>query len=208
MARKAGGKSFLTALQQAGVESRALRTATLSIEEVRSASMVRLHSLPDQPFSSTFPFDLPSGTGACSGENPAVLCLRPGEWLLISDSISAQDLMQQIETHIDPGQTSCLDNSDGLAVFRLAGAGAPWLLGKLSCLDFLAGINHGRHCACTKMGQVAVIVYYHQPHDEISRDQFVFDLVFDRSVAKYLWSLLTESAGHADELAKKYGDAR
>ena len=63
--------------------------------------------------------------------------------------------------------------SDGLAVFRLSGGGAPWLLGKLSGLDYQAGIKTGRHCARTRMGHISVLVHYRQVDD----GTFGFDLV-------------------------------
>ena len=53
------------------------------------------------------------------------------------------------------------------------------------------------------MGKIAVVVHYHQAGD----DQFVFNLIFDRSSAKYLWDLLSESAPHADDLALAFGNA-
>jgi sarcosine oxidase gamma subunit len=53
------------------------------------------------------------------------------------------------------------------------------------------------------MGHVAVVVHYHQAFT----GPFVFDLVVDRSIAKYLWLLLLESADHAEELTNNYGDA-
>lgn len=47
------------------------------------------------------------------------------------------------------------------------------------------------------------VVYYHQAKG----DSFVFDLIFDRSVEKYLWDLLSESAPDADDLAHAFGNA-
>jgi sarcosine oxidase gamma subunit len=93
--------------------------------------------------------------------------------------------------------------SDGFAVFRLQGNGSPWLLCKLSGLDFLAGRAAGQHCARTKLGQVAVVIHYHQAENKA----FVFDLLVDRSYARYLWELLAASAPHADELALTFGAA-
>jgi hypothetical protein len=52
------------------------------------------------------------------------------------------------------------------------------------------------------MAHAAVVVHYHQPVDEDS--PFVFDLLFDRSLAKYLWDLLSASANHADDLANNF----
>jgi heterotetrameric sarcosine oxidase gamma subunit len=91
--------------------------------------------------------------------------------------------------------------SSGLAVFRLTGPGAPWLLNKLSGLDFQAGIAHGPHCARTRMVHAAVAVHYLGA----SPDGPAFNLIFDRSIARHLWELLTASAPHADELARSYG---
>ena len=200
----ASRKHQQTSLEQAGMEKHPFHSATLKLEEVPAVSKLRLHSLMDDPLRGSHSYSPGAETGSSSGDDPAILCLRPREWLLLSESIPAQRLQQQIEELVDSAQSATLDASDGLALFRLAGPGAPWLLSKLSCLDFLAGRKYGRHCARTKMGHIAVIVHYHQPRG----DQFVFDLIFDRSLASYLWLLVTESAGHADELAKTYGDLK
>jgi heterotetrameric sarcosine oxidase gamma subunit len=188
---------------QASVESRRFSLNALRLEEVAGPALVRVHSLQKTPLPEKGPFRLPETTGHCRGGDPAVLCLRPGEWLLFSETAPAPELLNQLRPKVDPEQTAVLNASDGLAVFRISGTGAPWLLSKLSGLDFLAGKQHGPHCAQTKMGHIAVIVHYHQP----SGGAFVFDLLLDRSFANYLWSLLTESADHATELAQNYGDS-
>jgi len=203
MIKSGSGKNNPSALEQAGMESRVFRKTTMSLEEIRNVSIVRVHSLQERAFQGSAPFDLPALTGTCSGADPAALCLRPGEWLLVSETAPAMTLQESMQSRVDPEQTAVLDASDGLAVFRLSGPGAPWLLGKLSCLDFLAGKHHGAHCARTKMGHAAVLVHYHQLQD----GNPVFDLLFDRSIAKYLWLLLLESADHAEELSTDYGDA-
>jgi heterotetrameric sarcosine oxidase gamma subunit len=93
------------------------------------------------------------------------------------------------------------DQSDALAGIRVAGPAAPWLLGKLSCLDFTRGRTAGPHCARTRMGDAAVVVHYH----EASADAWVFDLYVDRSVAHWLWNLLSDCAPHAAELQAAFG---
>lgn len=196
-------KGQLTALQQAGVENRSFKTSTLMLEELSRVSLIRLHSLINQPqLDSRLPL-LPAQTGQCAGEDPAALCLRPGEWILVSATRSPSELLSGVMGAVHEGQTTANNQSDGLAVFRLSGPGAPWLLSKLSSLDFLAGVDHGVHCARTKIGHVAAIVHYHQSPE----GRFLFDLLFDRSIAKYLWTLLTESAAHADELAKTFSNS-
>jgi heterotetrameric sarcosine oxidase gamma subunit len=174
---------------------------TLEIKELAGAAIVRVHSLPEVQQPAPIPNDLPAKTGHCSGVNPTALCLRPGEWLLISLAAEPSDLLQQASSRIDPDRITVTDNSDGLTVVRLSGSGAPWLLSKLSSLDYLAVTAAGEHCTRTKMGHIAVVVHYHQAE----QGPFVFDLVFDRSFAKYFQGLLIASAPHADDLANTYG---
>ena len=174
---------------------------TLEIKELAGAAIVRLHSLPELQQSTAIPINLPAKTGLCNGENPSALCLRPREWLLISESTEPSDLLQHANSIIDPERSVVNDNSDALTIFRLSGNGAPWLLSKLSGLDYLAGTASGEHCTRTRMGHIAVVVHYHQ----VEQAPFVFDLVFDRSFTKYLGDLLIASAPHADKLANAYG---
>jgi heterotetrameric sarcosine oxidase gamma subunit len=176
---------------------------TLEMKEVTAVSLVRLHSLQNLGQLSSIPLELPEKTGQCSDGNPAALCLRPKEWLLISETIDPSELLQKVLNDIDMKLTSAYDQSDGLAVLRLSGRGAPWLLSKLSGLDHLAGMALGTHGARTKMGHVAAVVYYHQAEG----GSFVFDLIFDRSMTNYLWDLLSESAPHADDLVHAFGNA-
>ena len=202
MVNTAGRKNLPSTLQQAGVEDRRFRSDTLSLEELCGTSYVRVHSLKDSPLSATSAFKLPQEVGECGGDNPGILCLRPREWLFTSETRSAEETFQQLAAVTDPGETAVLIASDSFTTFRLAGSAAPWLLSKLSGLDFLAGNNGAPHCAQTKMGHVAVIVHCHQPDGSA----LVFDLILDRSIVKYLWSLLIESAEHARELANNDGD--
>jgi len=192
-----------SALQQAGINCLEFSSDSLEMKEISGASIVRLHSLQDPQQLNSGQLDLPEKTGQCSGKNPAALCLRPSEWLLISEVAESVELLEQVQSNIDPQQTAVYDNSDGLAILRLSGNGAVWLLSKLSGLDYLAGTAAGGHCTRTRMGKIAVVVHYHQAGD----DRFVFDLIFDRSVAKYLWDLLSVSAPHADDLALAFGNA-
>jgi heterotetrameric sarcosine oxidase gamma subunit len=97
--------------------------------------------------------------------------------------------------------TAVCDQSDALAGIRVSGPAAPWLLGKLSCLDFARGASAGPHCARTRMGEAAVVVHYHAG----SGDGWVFDLYVDRSVAHCLWDLLCACAPHAAELHMEFG---
>jgi len=219
MSHNISGNVQSTALQQAGMVGAPFHSDTLELKEVTGVTILRLHSLePAGHLAAALEshgIELPFQPNHCTGNEPAVLCLRPNEWLLYSERFSPECLIKRLRPAIDPTQTTLLNNSDGLAVFRLSGAGAPWLLSKLNGLDYLAGSlvndssggssSHGQHCTTTRMAHAAVAVHYHQPGGEDT--PFLFDLLFDRSLARYLWELLIASANHADDLAKEYGDA-
>ena len=146
---------------------------------------------------------LPLDTNESSGPDPWSVCLRPGEWLLLEERQPAAELLGRIQSRVNPSLTSLHDVSDGLGVFRLSGHASPWLLGKLSGLDFLAGVSSGPHGARTRIGEIAVVLHFCPEPDGAPR----FDLVFDRSVAQYLRELLSDAAPHAEQLYATHGAA-
>lgn len=195
--------SMPSALRQSGIKTTEFAGDSLRLSELTGLAMARLHGQPKLAGKLPYRFDLPEKTGQARGTDPSILCLRPGEWLFINDTVEAGNLVQDIADEFGDEGAAVYDNSEGLAVIRLSGAGGPWLLSKLSGLDFLAGRSAGQHCARTKLGHMAVVIHYHCAGD----GPFVFDLVCDRSLARYLWELLLASAPHADDLARAYGNA-
>ncbi|MDT8320120.1 MAG: hypothetical protein RQ826_06285 [Xanthomonadales bacterium] len=205
MSDKLSVSKALSALQQAGSPKTQFSSKSISIEEVTGTAILKLHSLrPAAELSASLRrlgCDLPLRTGGAAGQDPALLCLRPGEWLLISDTRSPAALLNTLTTRLELQETALLDFSDGFAMFRLAGGGAGWLLGKLGGLDFRGSPDAGQYTARTRMDHFAVVVHYHRPLG----GSFVFDLLIERSLAPHLWSLLRESAPHADELSREFG---
>jgi heterotetrameric sarcosine oxidase gamma subunit len=195
-----------TPLKQAGVNEGRLRSHTLQLEEIQPASMFRLRCIKgDTSLAAALSengITLPLKTGQAAGKDPACLCLRPREWLIFDECSTADELGRQLRTGIEETGALLHDMSDAFAVFRLTGSGAPWLLSKLSCLDFVAGSTCGQHCARTQLAQISVLIHHHA----CAVHGFCFDLILDRSIAKYLWTLLIESVPHADELAQQWGD--
>ena len=192
-----------SALRQAGLSETEFSIGSLDVREVAGASLVRMHSLENLAQAASTLIDLPVHTGQCKGGNPSILCLRPREWMFISETTGPGELLHHVMGTVDPAQTAVSNQSDGLAILRLSSAASAWLLCKLSGLDYLAAATFGLHCASTRIGQIAVIVHYHQAEGE----DFIFDLILDRSLAPYLWNLLRESAPHADELHGAFGSA-
>jgi heterotetrameric sarcosine oxidase gamma subunit len=197
-----------TALQQAGLSENSYSSNSIVLHELTGATLLRIHSL--LPFAT-----LRDAMAACDiplaaevnqslGQDPAVICLAPGEWLLFSEYLSANRLFEQLQAAVDPRLTAALDMSAGLAAFRLAGSASSWLLNKLCGLDFQGNRAAAAHAARTRLQQVAVTLHYHRPGG-LGND-CVFDLICDRSLACYLWQLLIASIPHAEELEQKYGD--
>lgn len=195
------------AITQAGPGGSELRTPLLELRELKGMTLLRLHSLQAGADLSAALADagvsLPLQTCAASGQEPAALCLRPGEWLLASEVMTPGELLERLRPHLDASLTALLDNSHGLGVFRLTGDAAPWLLAKMSGLDFLAGVATGQHAARTRMADIAVVLHYRPAPD----GSHCFDLLFDRSLARYLWELLADAAPHAEELFSTHGAA-
>lgn len=192
-------------LQQAGLDDTPLSRPGLELAETGGLSVLRLHTLEDaaglaarlEPAGLT----LPLNTNAAAGTDPAVLCLRPGEWLLLSESAAPAALLERVRGRTDERLTTALDVSDGFGAFRLRGPAAPWLLGKVAGLDFLSGVAHGQHAARTRIGDIPVILHLRPG----AADAPCFDLLADRSCAPYLWQWLAGAAEHAEELFAAHG---
>lgn len=185
----------LPALAQSALQFAAYRSELLNLIERPAVALLRVHSLLDLPEHGHLFTNWPVRTGECLAQDPAVLCLRPREWLLLGEEVEPDELLKLVRRAADPATTAVYDKTDGLAVFRLDGPAAGWLLAKLCALDFPAGAADAFHCARTRMGHVAVILYFRG----LARDSF--DLIVDRSLARYLWELLIDSAPHAEQLA-------
>lgn len=194
-----------TPLQQAGVQPEALARPTLALSELSTFTLLRLHSLEDPSAlwvkMQEAGLALPREVNQASGRDPVAMCLRPAEWLLFAKNSQADSLGTLIRSKLDPALTVLLDMSDAMGVFRLSGAAAPWLLSKLSSLDFLAGVSTGPHAASTRLADIAVVVYFQPEADGMPS----FNLIVDRSVAQYLWRLLNDGAPHAEELYARHG---
>lgn len=197
-----------TALQQAGIQATAYDSPDgeeiLSVREVSHATVIRLQTLlaPEELSLSLTEtgIDLPFSVGQSTGQDPAVLCVSPQEWLLFSEFLDADRVLAKGLSCVDNARSTLNNHSDALAVIRISGSASSWLLSKLSCLDFHAGSSHGQHCATTLLGQITTVVHYHEV-----RAQFLFDLIIDRGYAAHCWKLLLASAPHAEELFHEMG---
>lgn len=193
-----------SALQQAGIEQRDIAIGQVRLREVTELALARLRMGDAMPTDRARNLQLPARTGQCSGNDPVFLCLGPREWLVISATAAPQELVQSLQSSVGDDLAAVYDQTPGFVVLRVTGDAAPWLLSKLSSLDFVSGTASGQHCARTRMADAAVTIHYHQG----ANDQSAFDLIADRSIAAYLWRLLRDCAPHANELSNTFGVAR
>lgn len=196
----------ISALQQAGVSQTEFRSSHLLLREMPDIRVLRIRGMQPEATVEALRsqgIEASSSTGGSHGPDPSVLCLRPGEWLVCSAPDANDELLQRVQAALAredlAGTCAVMDMSDGLAVFQLSGAAAPWLLAKLGGFDFLGNRHSGRYCARMRLGQIAVVVNCQA--SPARPDEFVYDLILDRSVARYLWELLLHSAPHAEELS-------
>jgi heterotetrameric sarcosine oxidase gamma subunit len=195
-----------TPLKQAGISSRRFSSSNLELKELTGTALISIKSL--LPFNSlqtqiaACDIPLPEKVNQVLGQDPAVIGSAPGEWLIFSEFIRAGQLLDQILPATDSPHTLVTDLSASLAVYRLSGNTVPWLLNKLCGLDFQAGASAPTHSVRTRLQEAAVRLQYHKPGHT---NKYVFNVIFDRSIAIYIWDLLIASAPHAEELNQQYG---
>ena len=202
-----------TPLLQAGITTTHFDGNHLVIREVGNAAFVRVHAVTDAESAAAalrslgFPASTVPNTSA--GTDRVALCLRPREWMLFSEQADPAQMLAEVRAALDPATSGAsvavLPQSDGLACVRLSGAAAPWLLSKLSGVDYHAEEKKGQYCLRTRLAQVTVLVHHHHaagPAAGETSQEFVYDLVFDRSIAAYLWNILLRHAAHAAELVR------
>lgn len=197
---------FDSALQQAGVQPDVHRVGDFELSQLSSVSLLRLHSLQARTgLNATLANSgiyLPGQINQSSGQDPSVLCLAPGEWLMFSEYLNKSQLREQLQVAVQPGLTTISNQTSALAVFRLKGKAAPWLLGKSCALDLHQGLTLDQHCTRTRLDQAPAILHHHQPGS--GSGAFVFDVMTDRSLARYVWQLFLSNLPHALELEQQH----
>ena len=130
---------------------------------------------------------LPSQVGATLSGPTQVLCVGPGEWLLVSQEREAPSLRESLEPDLSAQGLVCVDLTDGLAVLEVRGAAVREILSKGCGLDFHPHSFPAGRCARTRFAQIPLVVAC---FDEPPR----FELYVARSYFHYLHSWLTDAA--------------
>ena len=187
-------ESVASRLAQCGTDARPFLLDSLSIAEISSFYAARIRSVRSLDPSKLIDMSLPAEIGTCHGHDPVTLCLGPNEWLRIGES-SLLGNPTSANQPLDSGFYQW-NETDGLGIFRVTGDAAPWLMSKNSGLDFQVSPKTPGQCVRCKFGKIAVLVFCRRGENQSGE----FNLVVDRSVMKYLWTLLISTAPHAVEL--------
>src|ERR1700757_4624479 len=74
--------------------------------------------------------ELPARVGGTLAAQPGVLCVGPGEWLLVAESLDVASLREEVGEDLRRQGLALVDLTQALAVIRVAGAGGRELLSK------------------------------------------------------------------------------
>lgn len=129
---------------------------------------------------------LPVETGATLPDLPRVLCLGPGDWLLVSQPHQAATLREQLEPAASRCGLAWTEMTDGLAMLEVSGAAVRELLAKGCGLDLHPRAFPPGRCARTRLAQIAVVVD--------CRAATRFELYVARSHAAWLHDWLADAA--------------
>ncbi|MDB6091621.1 MAG: soxG [Gammaproteobacteria bacterium] len=130
--------------------------------------------------------ELPAQVGGTMSGQIRVLCLGPGEWLIVSDVAGASTVREQIEQELQQQGVALVDLTHGLAVLQVERPDMRELLSKGCGLDLHPRAFPPDRCASTRFAQIPVIV---DCLDGPPR----FDLYVARSYLGFLQSWLADA---------------
>ena len=156
----------------------------VSIERIDDLSIVSLKVSSKSLDSAIDGLQLAAPLHA-SGSDPRSLWIGPDRWLIVSSSMSAASLVEKCEEALANVLHNAVDNSAGLAVFRIVGPGVRDLLAAGCGLDFRDEKFLVGKCCRTRFAQIAAVIAAENPEQ--------FDIYVDRSYEKYLSDWLSDS---------------
>ncbi len=160
----------------------------VSIERIENLSIVSLKLSSNSIDSARDRLQLASPINASSND-PRSLWFGPDRWLLVSSSISADSMIKECVESLADILHNAVDNSAGLAVFRVAGPAARDLLAADCGLDFRPQKFPVGTCCRTRLAQIAAIIAVEGPEQ--------FDIYVDRSYEVYFSEWLSDSSSIA-----------
>src|SRR5262249_20320998 len=129
---------------------------------------------------------LPAQTGMTSPGSMRILCIAPGEWLIVSDDYTASSLRARLESDLPKHGLALVDVTDALASLEIRGSAARDVIAKGCGIDFHPRSLPTGRCVRTRFAQIAVVI-------DCIDDSPRFELSVARSYLDYLHSWLTDA---------------
>jgi|ERR1700687_4293274 len=158
-----------------------------------SRTSLRLKSWLPEHISGSKPVvlagrELPSQVGTTLSGPMWVLCLGPGEWLLVSDEGEASSLSEHLGVDLPTHGLALVDLTHALSGIEVRGSSAREVLSKGCGLDLDPRTFPPGRCARTRFAQISVVL---ECRDDESP---CFQLHLGRSYSHYLHAWLTDAA--------------
>jgi sarcosine oxidase subunit gamma len=131
--------------------------------------------------------ELPLRVGATRCGPIQALCIGPGEWIIVSQVMTALDVQTRFAPELTQQGLVLVDLTDGLAVLELRGFATRDVLSKGCGLDFHPDVFFIGTCARTRFAQLDVIIHCTGFEPQI-------ELYVGRSYLAYLHDWLTDAA--------------
>jgi sarcosine oxidase subunit gamma len=121
-----------------------------------------------------------------SGGDPRRLWIGPAHWLLVSDTTTADVIVDTCRQALAGILHNAVDYSAAMAVFRLTGHAARQLLATGTGVDLRPAAFPAGSCCRTRLAQIAAVITV----DTAER----FEIYVDRSYETFLMNWLVESS--------------
>ncbi len=131
------------------------------------------------------------------GSEPQSLWISPNQWQLVSRSQSSRSLIDVCNKQLSGLLFNAVDQSTGLAAFRIAGDGSRELLASGCGIDVRASQLKLGDCCRTRLAHILAIV--------VANGDDQFELLVDQSYANYFMDWLLNAARHVHVAAAGKG---
>jgi sarcosine oxidase subunit gamma len=147
--------------------------------------------MPERPGTDNVPRlgeqAFPASVGTTSPGSPRILCLGPGDWLIVSREQTSSSLRQRLDPDLAGQALALFDVTDALVTLEVHGPSARDLLAKGCGLDLHRHSFASGRCARTRFAQIPVIL-------ECLDDSPRFEVSVARGHFDYLHSWLKDGA--------------
>lgn len=156
---------------------------TAAITEVKVPSIVCLAGRPQDE-------NLPAANNIQQvDESTRILALAPDQWLFINESVSADELLRNVQSRYQGKTVVCADHSQAWTVLRLSGTAAEKCLSRLCPVDLHPDVFDRSRLIQTNMAGIYVLCVR-----TLGRDNS-YDLYVSHSYSRSFFKILRDAAG-------------